>query len=226
MTARGLIAGLAVALAARAAHAKGCHEVSDVVGYHHCTRFGIAWSREADTPRITVELGHYFRHFEARPFTLDDTPVSTGGATDWHATADGEYGRVLAGIGPYLYAGVEFDGGGLDRLPRTTGTAVGEGTELVPLAVAGVHVIERYRVALSAELAAGVRYDDYAACGTEGCPDTSQLRTALEARAHVSIFFHPQLSVDLGYGHSLLDAHDRIFTFSVAVHGRVMDGMR
>jgi len=197
-----------------------------VVGYHHCNWFGADWSRDADTPRITVEIDHYDRHFEADPFTLGGAPLVTApGPTDDHATSTGEAWRILAGFGHFAYTGVEIDGGSLDRVPRIVGTPVGYGLELAPYAIAGVHVYERYRVALSTELAAGFRYDDYAACNTSNCPDVSQTKGDILARVRADVFVHPQLSLAIGYGESLVDSNERIFTVGIALHGRAMDGM-
>jgi len=227
VTARVLLpalAALAGLAAARLAHAKGCHEGSDVVGYHHCSWFGTEWSRDAATPRVSVELAHYFRHFEADPFTLGGPALATS-PSDFHATSSGVVWRVLVGFGPVVYTGVEVDGGGLDSAPRPVGTQVGESFEVAPYAVVGAHLYERYRVVLSTELEAGLRYDEFAACNMGDCPDVSQTKADVQARIRADIFFHPHLSLAIGWGESLVDSNERIFTLGVSLHGRSMDGM-
>jgi len=218
-----LVAGLALP---RAVHARGCHETSDVVGYHHCSWFGVDWSRDADTPRLSFDIDYYFRHFEADPFSLGSAPlVATGGPTDFHATSSGEAWRVLVGFGHFVYTGVEIDGGSLDRVPRTVGTPVVEGLELAPYALAGVHLYERYRIAVSTELAAGFRYDDFEACNTSDCPDVSQWKPDVQARVRADVFIHPHVSLGIGYGESVIDSNERIFMVGISLHGRAMDGM-
>lgn len=212
-------------LAARRAHAKGCTEVSDVVGYHHCTRFGVDWSRDADIPRADVEVSHYFHHFLARPFGFDSAPLVSGTApVDFHGTSSGELWRVVFGLGPVLYVGGEAGGAGLERRPLTLGTPVADGFELDGYVIGGLHLYERYRVALSTELAAGGQAYDFFACAQKGCPDHGEGRWALEARVRADVFVHPHLSLGIGFGRSLVAADDHLFTISLGIHGRAIDG--
>lgn len=221
---------IAVLAAAHHAEAKGCHETSDVVGYHHCTRFAYMWSRESDSPRFTFELGYFYHRFTASSVNLGDAPLVMGGAApDMATSAGGVAVRFIGGLNHVFYTGLEFDGGGNDVMPHPIGTQPTDGLYMSPMAVFGAHVIERYRVALSAELAGGFRYDDFYACPSAmpkcTTPDDSQTRRQLEGRLRAELFIHPHFSLAFSYGHSLIDSGDRTWMVSLGVHGRTMDGM-
>jgi len=215
---------LALVAVAPRAEAKGCHEVSDVVGYHHCTRFANDWSRESDAPRLSVDFGWFYHRFTMLPFALDATRA-TDSSSDFATTAHGVGVRVLGGIGHVLYTGLELDGGDNDTLPRPVGLQPTDGFYMSPNAVFGAHLFERVRIALSTELAGGVRFDSVYTCAKCQGPVASEWRRQLEARVRVDAFIHPHVSFGFSYGHSLLDAGDQMWMLSIGIHGRTMDGM-
>jgi hypothetical protein len=221
---------IAIVALAHHADAKGCHESSDVVGYHHCSRFGYLWSRESDSPRFMFELGYFYHRFTANSLNLGDAPlVMQGTAPDMRTSAAGASMRFIGGLNHVLYTGLELDAGGNDILPKPFGAQPTDGLYMSPMLVFGAHVIERYRVALSAELAGGFRYDDFFSCpeSMPKCtgPDDSQTRRQVEARARAEFFIHPHVTAVLTYGVSLIDSGDRMWMLGFGIHGRTMDGM-
>jgi hypothetical protein len=155
--------------------------------------------------------------------------VVGGGAADMRTSAGGVSMRFIGGLDHVLYTGLELDSGANDILPHPIGTQPTDGIYMSPMAVFGAHVVERYRLALSAEVAGGFRYDDYYACPSTmpkcNSPDDSQTRRQLEARARLEWFVHPHFSAVFSYGVSLIDSGDRMWTVSLGIHGRTMDGM-
>jgi len=224
------LAIIAVIAVGPRAEARGCSERSDVVGFHHCSRFGDKWSRESHAPHVWIDLGYFYHRFTAEPFQLGGAPlVLGGGAGNFDTSAEGFQMRVLGGIGPVFYTGLEIDGGGNDIMPEPIGIQPSSSFYVGPMWVAGAHIIERYRIALSAELAGGVRYDDFFTCtgGKSSCsgPDSSQTARELEARVRADVFFHPHFSLGIAFGKSLIADRDRMWMISFGIHGRTMDGM-
>lgn len=221
---------LVLLAAAPRAEAKGCSERSDVVGYHHCSRFGYLWSRESNAPHVAVDFGFFYHRFTAQPFQLASAPLVVGGGDASYATsAEGFQTRMLAGIGHVFYTGLELDAGANDIMPEPIGLQPTTSFYIAPMWVAGAHIIERYRFALSAELAGGFHWDAFFVCAGGGSkcdgPDATEMRGELEARVRADFYFHPQFSLGFAYGNSLIESNDRIWMISVGIHGRVIDGM-
>ncbi len=230
MKALALAAVAIAALAPRAAHAKGCHEVSDVVGLQRCSRYG-TWSREADVPRLWIDIGWFYQRFTSEPFTLAAAPLATAPATVGLGTGvSGAAVRWLGGLGHVLYVGGELMPGGVTDMPRVIGLQPTYGVYFGVHGVAGAHV-ERYRVGLSAELATGFRVTEFVYCepGTnckgDNFSDDTQTRLELQARVRADFFLAPHWTIGVGYGRSLVDRDDHIMMVTTAVHIRPMDGM-
>jgi hypothetical protein len=98
---------VALALGPRTAFAKGCHEISDIVGYEHCTRYGNEWATDR-VPRffMGVELVHSELGLSGR-----SADVYGANRQDF-ATVDGSAlgVRSLGTTGPRLRAGGYFLG--------------------------------------------------------------------------------------------------------------------
>jgi hypothetical protein len=220
---------IAVVLAARPVHAKGCHEVSDVVGLQRCSRYGV-WSRDADVPRVWIEVGYFHQRFAAEPFTLGPVALATTPpALDFSTAVEGFQLRMLGGIGRFAYTGVEMLAGGIDEMPHIDGVQPNDGMYMGMHAIAGAHV-ERYRIALGGELAAGFRATGFWYCPPDvSCKNTQlsemQARLELQWRLRVDLFAAPNWSVGFGYGQSLVDANDHVWMIGTTIHARVMDGM-
>jgi|HubBroStandDraft_6_1064221.scaffolds.fasta_scaffold69518_4 hypothetical protein len=219
-----LVIALVAALAPRA-HAKGCHEVSNVVGYEHCSRFG-AWSREQAIFPFHMEVGWIHQDFTARPFTLSDEPVARS-ATDsnsYGTTADGVAVRWLGGT-RLFYGGFEMDTSGLTNQPQFVGLPAA-GASWSFLGVFGAHV-SLWRFAVGAEIAAGARVTLYSycsggkSCGLEDTQDTG----VLDARVRVEMFPAQRWSLGVMFGHSLLDRDAESLIVYTGFHMRALDGM-
>ncbi|HUJ62030.1 MAG TPA: hypothetical protein VLX92_26170 [Kofleriaceae bacterium] len=228
MRAVALAIAAALALCAARAEARGCHEISDWVGYHRCTVFGADWSREADTPNLWIELG-YFRHdFISAPFSLATTDASQSAPEhyDLHTTGGGIAWRTLGGIGRVFYTGLELEPGWIAHAPTVPGPTPTDDEYLAASLIAGVHG-ELLRIGLSAELAAGGRYEDFDYCPEKGCKDVDADQTSwmLEARVRADLFVVPHFSIGVMYGKSLIDRDDHSVMFYIGLHGRAVDGM-
>jgi hypothetical protein len=218
-----LVIALVAALAPRA-HAKGCHEVSDVVGYEHCSRFG-AWSRDQDMFPFHMEIGWIHQDFNARPFTLSDEPVArVAGDGAFGTVADGVAVRWLGGT-RLFYGGFELDSSGLTNQPQFPGLPA-DGASWSFLGVVGVHA-SLWRFAVGAELASGARVTLYSYCGNEkecALEDTQSVGV-VDARVRVEMFPTQRWSVGVMYGHSLLEHDAQSLIVYTGFHLRALDGM-
>jgi hypothetical protein len=209
---------LAAIAVARPVHARGCHEISHVVGYEHCNRFG-AWSRDEDILAFTMEFGWVHHDYEARPFTLSGQSTTGSLATE----ADAGAWRTLI-ASPIIYGGLELQLGGLSTQPELTGLP-SSGSAGALLGIVGAHgSMGRFAGAL--ELAAGGRYTFYCYDSTRTCPvGVTQNAAELEARARVDVFFGSTVSFAFAYGHSLVDRDDHSVFLIFGFHRRPNDGM-
>jgi hypothetical protein len=210
--------------------AKGCHEISDVLGYQHCSRYGL-WSRDADTPRMWIDLGFFHRNFAADPTELGYAARSTTATTpiDPNSTANGFDWRIVGALSRVVYVGGESQWGWINEGPALAADSGPGGPYFGFHALAGAHV-EKYRFALAGELAAGVRLDELVYCLTPTCKGAGQLtagqaRRELEARGRLDFFFSPEVSLGFGYGRSVIERGDSMWMINMSVHGRAMDGM-
>lgn len=219
-----------VALVAAAPHAeaKGCHERSYVVGLQRCSWFG-TWSRDANVPRLWLDVGYYHHVFTSQPFTLGSSALTTTPA-DLTTVTGGPVFRILGGIGDWFYTGGELAPGFLQQTPQVPGPAPTVSDYLAMHAIAGVHA-SLFRIGASAELAGGFRYEDFEYCplGDRKCTggsEASQTRRELEARLRIDVFLTPSLSLGTMFGKSLIDRDDRIVMLYLGLHLRNLDGMR
>jgi hypothetical protein len=217
---------VALVLIAARAEAKGCHEHSDVVGFQHCSHFG-EWSPDdPQMPRLWLELGNLTERFEL-PSVSFATGTGVEGATT-RATATALTLRVLYGFDATFYVGGELAFGGLvdapEQLPHR---ATSDGADFVSTRViAGAHATVRH-FGFAAELAAGMRYYDIAACIDDACmadPDVSHTRLEVDARARVDFFFSRVGSVGVAVGNGLVDRGDHEVMVMLVAHMRAMDG--
>lgn len=224
-----VVCAVIVVAAPHAAYAKGCHEVSDVVGLQHCSRFG-RWSRDSDMPRLVLDIGYFSERYQSGPFMLGPTPRTTTQPLDLATGVSGMSIRGLGGIGHVFYTGFEILPGSTFQNPQTLGVQPSYGMFIGLHGIAGVHV-ERYRVALAAELAYGLRSLELVHCvpGSDCKGDNlssdSQTDSELQARVRADFYFHPNLAIGAAYGESLVDRGERVLMFSASIHIRAMDGM-
>ncbi len=217
---------VALMLIAARADAKGCHEYSDVVGFQHCSHFGMWSPDDPQDPRLWLEIGDLTERF-ALPSVSFVSGTGVEGATA-HATATAVALRMLYGFDAIFYVGGELAFGGLvdvpEQLPRR---ATSDGADFVSTrAIAGAHTAVR-GFELAAELAAGMRYYDIGACIDDACmadPDVGHARLEIDARARVDFFFSRVGSIGVAVGNGLVDVGDHEVMIMLAAHIRAMDG--
>ncbi|HEY1817986.1 MAG TPA: hypothetical protein VGG74_36840 [Kofleriaceae bacterium] len=219
-----VIIAIIASLAPRA-HAKGCHEVSRVVGYEHCFRFG-GWSRDEAVFPLQLDLGWFHQSFMARPFTItteapgrESIEPSTLGAI-----TDGLSMRFLGGS-RLVYGGLEMDTSALENMPLIPDLPE-SGASWSFLGVFGLHA-SLWRFTVGAEVAAGARIALFSYCdGGKACAQEDvQSLGVVDGRVHFEVFPHPNWSLGVMYGHSLLDANDQSFMLYTGLHFRAIDGM-
>jgi hypothetical protein len=219
-----VIIAIVASLAPRA-HAKGCHEVSRVVGYEHCFRFG-GWSRDEHVFPLRLEVGWIHQDFMAKPLMLSgDAVARTAGDADSLATvADGVAVRWLGG-GRLVYGGLEMDTSGLEREPQVPDLPA-SGASWSFLGVFGVHA-SLWRFAFGVEVAAGSRITLFSYCGDQkSCPQQdTQFAGVIDGRVRAEVFPVPNWSLGVIYGHSMFDASAQSFIVYTGLHFRALDGM-
>ena len=220
------IAIVLAAVAGARAEAKGCHETSYVVGLQHCSWFG-KWSRDADVPRLWIDLGYFHHAYTSQPYTLGAEAMTTHETPNQFATSSSGIAlRILGGIGDVFYTGLELQPGWIDKVPTVPGPIPNDNEYFGMHWIAGVHA-SLFRFAGSAELAAGFRYEDFSYCPQKACiSDASQDRRELDARARIDAFITPEFSIGAMFGKSLIDADDYSMMLNFSIHVRAMDGMR
>jgi hypothetical protein len=212
-----VIAVLAVSVRA---HAKGCHEVSNVVGFERCTWFG-TWSRDVDVAPFWMDLAFSMHSYTSEPYSLDAAASHGTTRDDLATTAMGPMFRML--YGRLFYTGVDFGGGWISQMPTTLGTTQPTwGSTLEGHVIGGAHVA-LWRFGIGAEAAFGGRWQVLSSCDQRSDPScmpaqSSQTSRELSLRAHVDLFLTPRWSIGalLGTDHELM-----IYT---GVHVRAVDG--
>jgi hypothetical protein len=223
---------LAVVIAHRSAAASSCHEISDVVGLEHCSRFGM-WSRDGDVPAMWFDFGYFHRNFALDPTHLEGAARTMGptlAPIDEASTSNGLYWRGIGALGRAAYVGGDFQWGALGKMPPVAPYADSYGLYMGLHAIAGVHA-ERFRIALAGELAAGFRAAELVYCASrtncKGSDQASDGQSAweLEARVRADVFFWPSFTLGVSYGHSVIAHDDSTLLLTLGVHMRVIDGM-
>jgi len=119
---------LPILLVAARAEARGCHEVSEIVGKQRCQRFGGAWDVEDVTPWV-LSLGPSIARFSEPGVTFAGTVTGPHTAGWPFAVRGADLGRWTS-VSPtmrlsffpvrVLYVGVEGQTGVMSQLPETT----------------------------------------------------------------------------------------------------------
>jgi hypothetical protein len=215
----GVVVGLALTTRAEA---KGCREISAVVGLQRCGRFG-TWSRDAAVPAVRLELGAARQTYLTAPFAFGGAQASTTALP----TRDlGLAVRVLYGFADVLDVGAELRFGQSSVTGLSGPVAAAAVTNLGGHAIVGAHVA-LWRTSVGVELAGGGRWQTFASCTTRGCHPTTASDTTreLEVRGRADLFVTPQLSLGLLVGKSLLTPDEHVAMLTVGFHARALDGM-
>jgi len=198
----------------------GCDERSEVVGLHRCRGFG-EWSPHGYRWNMWFEVGYLHHDYPSAPVAFDTSARLDGQQHSLPTVTRGPVFRGLYGLRPWLYLGLECSMSPLGQLPAPSGGAQIDVFNTEGLAVGGARVYDT-RLALSAELAAGGRYTQFAQ--DPGTAYVAQRRRELEVRARLDMFTDVHYTIGVGYGRSLIDAHDSRWTINFAIHGRALDG--
>jgi hypothetical protein len=237
------VATLALAGAAEA-RGKSCVEVSDVVGYQHCSRYGRAWSLESSFP-ISAE-------FSLSRWTLDPRGVTMRGNFGKNQTGTFEYSgdlalspatlwggevRITGAPFPWLYIGGALGGaGGQIALPsvHTLGydvSATSSGVNAagllggllvglrVPASIFSVRVeaLLGGRVMLATQDARDVEHGLRTATVSAG-------RGVIEPHLLFDYWLTPNATLTAWGGFDAAHLQDRVFGVMIGAHGRAFDG--
>ena len=240
----GAFSCAAVVIAPRVAEARGCSEVSDIVGYHRCIRFGDNWSTESAFG-IEAEIGLGY-------MTLDPRGRTIQGSFGKGAKGSYQYSGSLVGHGmsvlpldirvgyallSFLYVGAEMDvGAGSDRMPATTanGYSIAPSSTGVNAFGAGFGGYAGLRLPLSyfalrAETFFGGRFIsvNQNAVGNGFGSRTAQssfLTGVVEPRFFADFWIDPHATMSIYAGFDALKTGDRVGGLMVGFHGKAYDG--
>jgi hypothetical protein len=167
------------------------------------------------------------------PYTLgtaasprDTTPVGSGPPQDV-AHAYGFEQAIRYAFNPLLYTGIDWVVGGFPKLPVMPGPPTLNTVYMASHALLGAHV-ERFRLALSGELAFGGYVAGFNDCPNSACTSGKSVwqdRLDVEARARLEVFVHPNVALGVGYGQSVNTPENRTLMIYIGTHFRPLDGM-
>lgn len=240
-----LLAAAAVTCTSTSALAsRHCTEVSDIVGYERCHRFGDGWSLERAPPFVlSLQLPYDSfdpgkLDFSAARQKNDPNALSFGGKyLGTSALRTYGFGFRLEGffLGP-LYTGVSFAlGWGSNSFSDVVGNGdAAKGVSLSPAggantmsysvgAVLGVRV-PLGRVSFRLEGVAGGSGVDLSQHSAIGDYTASANKWLLEPRAMVDVWISPKVTLSAYGGFNALDTEDRQFGLVLALHMRSYDG--
>lgn len=227
-----------------AARGKGCVEVSDVVGYEHCTRYGGTWSVEKSFP-IVAELA-------VSRWSLDPRGITLRGNFGKHEPGTFEYSGDLAlsqavlwggdlrftgyPTGPF-YLGIQVGGAGGHlalpsvsasgyRVDASSGAVNAFGMDgglllgfRVPIGFlsARLETMLGGRVVLAGQDATSGEY------GTRGAT-VSAGRGVVEQRLLLDAWIGPRTTLSAFGGIDVTHVEDRVLGLAIGLHGRSFDG--
>ncbi len=227
------------------AEARGCSEVSDIVGYSKCRRYGDGWASERETGLI-FETSISYAWLDPRGRTLkgDFSKNSASG----YAYPGELVGHNMSGlpwtlrlgyaIFPWFYAGAEGEiGAASNRLPGTSANGfaifpsstginsfIGGGGGYVGLRLPLSYIAIRAETLFGARVI-GVNQDTRSLGGsTEGSATTSLATGLVEPRFFADFWIQRDVTVSLYGGFNALDVGDRIGGLMFGFHDRSYDG--
>ncbi len=218
-----LLVGTAPAFAGR-----HCAEVSDVVGYQQCSRYGSMWSGAS----LWWELGLSSTRIDIDPIERDAMGTHVISAPG-SFTAMGPRIRNLYGLREHFYVGSDVMFGRVGNGPMlvSDGTARGDSPSLGQRTSGAIGsclllIGTRYGagpVRFGLELAWGAHFEYLT---STAYPSTifAGAGFALETRAEASVWLSPHWSAVGLAGVSLLDAHDASLTVGLGLHAFPFDG--
>ncbi len=192
-----------------------CHEVSKVVGYRHCGRFGL-WSVPVS---MSLELGISTLVVErptATTVARDTTGETGGGFLDAHGFMFGY--KVSLPHGWYVSNDLTLAFGITDPV---TGDSVAIGRD--DIGVGYQHTFGR--LTIGGDLAGGFRFSDFAPPGVVG-RDLVALDGVVDARAQADVWLTPFITLGVQGRVDLLDSHDVAVAVMLGTHLRAFNATR
>lgn len=216
-------------------HSHGCTEVSTVVGYEQCSRFG-TWS--LNVPALSFDLGIAGHRFVGAPLAQTGTFMEDAKSFGYRIV--GESGnRVTTAVAPHLRIGLRLAGplyvaneleiGGVASGPGVRAEIDGAPAGPVSTAYAAVRgvvglSVQAEPLVLSAEIAGGMRLLAYQV--KDEAASSTQTRAELQARARIDVWLTPRMTIGATVGTSILDRGDTFIALSVGGHLRAFGGTR
>jgi hypothetical protein len=234
-----------VLLASRPAHARGCSEVSDIVGYEHCNRFGDGWAVDR---RFPLFLGFGLQHslFDPNGLTFQQEtgkgvalandaslPHFDGGSLGVGGLESFGFDVRVGGyfLGP-LYTGVDFGWGfghndmavvssnGTTFTPSRSSFNTSENTFGSLLGIR----LPLGRLSLRLEELAALRTEEISEETPTGEMRMGAFRGVLETRALVDVWATPNVTLSVFGGTNALDTNEHSAGLTLEYHGRSFDG--
>jgi hypothetical protein len=241
---RRVVAGLviaAVGLIAGDASARGCREVSDVVGLERCRIFGGRWAREATLP-LVFELTHGLVFIDPKRRTIEGNFGKgrsgsfsyPGGLVGHDLSAWVEGMRLSYAFQPWIYAGLEMAlGPGIVTLPavRTSTGPTYRASGLDAMAMRGGLVtglrLPLGFVSLRGEAFFGADALDISQTATrQGVAQRGMVHLdswRIEPRFAFDVWATPWMTLSAYGGFDTVHLGDHLGGLSVAFHGRNYD---
>jgi hypothetical protein len=237
-----------IATTARVAIAGHCHEVSPIVGRHHCGAYGAGWSTDPGMGLVGFEVATTLDHVELG--TLTDTgTVSTPSTTStYHAQLSAHSMWTLGGRFWFGYRSVHFtlglEAGISEPLDApTTSTQVdgfaaiesrsadifdfagriGVHTRVGPLQLGVLVLVGPRFVQMEQTLPPGYTTCDQGATGKNCNYLLSETQLVVAPRLRVDYWLTPFLTAGATVGFDVING-SQSFALSFAIHGNGFDG--
>lgn len=239
------VAFLGAALACESrAFAKGCTEVSDIVGYEKCHRYGDGWAVERRWP-IGIALTLPYQTFDPNGLGFDfaqgkhDPNTFTASGDKFKSNALGAFGfnlRIEGFVWRWFYVGVEWGlGFGHNQIADFT-NIVGNTTTQFSGSDAGINTVLFHgggflglriplgRMSLRLEGFAGGNIATVNVDSALGGYEGSGGRGSLMPRAAIDVWASPNVTMSAFGGFNGLDTRERTVGVMLEYHVRSFDG--
>jgi hypothetical protein len=237
-------------LAPSVARARGCTEVTDIVGEQHCTKYGQSWGIERQFP-ITSFFGMRYSELSTGNTTFDEQTnkqTRPDGYQKYSYPGEALGVKSLAaagmegGFGFFLYGQLymKVEGSFMFGSAKTASFRASNGVQLasddgidVTMVQGGLPIGYRIplgRASIRAEMMVGVASTTISQrVDAQGLPSTvssTETRFLLEPQVHADIWFSQHISFGGYVGMNVLDTdgRSRSFGFALTWHNRSFDG--
>ncbi len=237
----GVFVAVATIALARPAHARGCSEVSDIVGYERCHRFGDGWAVERRWP-IVLSLELPYQTFDPRGVDFDfqrekaDPNAFSVPGRELGPNVLSTAGLALRGEGffwRWLYVGAEIGFGlGHNEIGSFTAT-VGDASKTFTTSESAINtVMMQGGVLLGVRVPLGrlsLRLEGFAGgsiltVDSSGGYSGTAGRGLLMPRAAADFWVSPNVTFSAYGGFDALDTRNQTLGLAVAFHVRSFDG--